>query len=100
MSTFGLSDKQLALIKNAVSQFADIESALIFGSRAMGNHKPGSDVDIAIRGTNITPKTVAALSALLNEELPLPHFFDVVHYESLDNQSLTGHIDVHGIPLV
>ena len=99
MNRFGLSDTQIGLIKEAVSRFAEIESAVIFGSRAMGNYKAGSDVDIALKGQRITSETVSALSTLLNEELPLPHFFDVVHYDTLDNTTLTEHIDKHGAAL-
>ncbi|MBZ4645255.1 MAG: polymerase subunit beta, partial [Clostridia bacterium] len=32
----------------------------------------------------------------LNEELPLPYYFDVVHYESLKHDSLKAHIDTYG----
>ena len=99
MNRFGLSDTQIGLIKEAVSRFAEIESAVIFGSRAMGNYKAGSDVDIALKGQRITSETVSALSTLLNEELPLPHFFDIVHYDTLDNTTLTEHIDKHGAAL-
>jgi len=97
MNRFGLSDQQLNLIKETVAQFNEIDSAVIFGSRAMGNYKPGSDVDIAIKGRGINSDIVAALSTRLNEELPLPHFFDVVHYNTLDNETLIRHIDEEGI---
>jgi len=97
MNRFGLSDQQLNLIKETVAQFNEIDSAIIFGSRAMGNYKPGSDVDIAIKGREIHPDIVTALSTRLNEELPLPHFFDVVHYNTLDNEALIRHIDEEGI---
>ena len=99
MSQSGLTDQQTNLIQKAVGQFLEIESAVIFGSRAMGNYKPGSDVDLAIKGEDITDEIVRALSTLLNEELPLPHFFDVVHYNTLDNETLIEHINQHSIPL-
>jgi len=90
---FGLTEKQLRLVSEAVGRFDGIDEALIFGSRAMGNHKPGSDVDIAIKGRNVAME----LGSLLNEELPLPHYFDVLHYDSLDSESLIRHIDEEGI---
>ena len=93
MNRFGLSEKQLQLITEAVGRFDGIREALVFGSRAMGNHKPGSDVDIAIKGRNVAME----LGTLLNEELPLPHYFDVVHYDSLENESLIRHIDEQGV---
>ena len=97
MNRFGLSDQQLNLIKETIARFDEIKSAVVFGSRAMGNHKPGSDVDIAVKGENISEKTISALSTLLNEELPLPYFFDVVHYDTLDNETLVQHINEEGV---
>lgn len=99
MNRFGLSDQQLGLIRETIGRFGEIESAVVFGSRAMGNYKPGSDVDIALKGSRITGRTVSDLSTLLNEELPLPHFFDVVHYDTLESEALIRHIDEHGAAL-
>ena len=99
MKDSGLTDRQLELIRKATGQFTEIEAALLFGSRAMGNYKPGSDVDIAIKGRCITEETIRSLNTLLNEELPLPHFFDIIHYDTLDNESLVQHINQHGVPL-
>ncbi len=93
MDRFGLSEKQLQLVTEAIGRFDGISEARIFGSRAMGNQKPGSDVDIAIKGRNVAME----LGSLLNEELPLPHYFDVVHYGSLDSEALIRHIDEEGI---
>ncbi len=99
MSDSGLTEPQLGLIRETFGRFSEIDSATLFGSRAMGNYKPGSDVDIAVIGKNITDDTVRTLNTLLNEELPLPHFFDIIHYNTLDNESLVQHINQHGVPL-
>ncbi len=97
--SLGLTEKDKQLIASALRKFLEVEKAVIFGSRAMGNNKKGSDVDIAIIGKNITTQTVLRLRSLLNEELPLPYFFDVAHYESIENENLKQHIDEHGIVL-
>ena len=72
-------------------------AVVLFGSRAKGNYKPGSDIDLAVKGDRVSPRIVAQLADCLNEETPLPYFFDVVHYETLDNQALVDHIDRVGI---
>jgi len=97
MNRFGFSDSQMNLIKQAISQIHGIESTVLFGSRAMGNYKPGSDVDIAIKGPEIHRDGASRLRAQLNEELPLPYFFDIVHYDTLESASLIEHIDQQGI---
>jgi hypothetical protein len=65
----------------------------------MRNFKKASAVDLAIFGKNITSKTAVRLRSLLNEELPLPYFFDVVVYEKIANDKLKRHIDEHGVAL-
>lgn len=96
---FGLSAKDISMILEAIQKFPEIEEAIIFGSRALGNYKKGSDVDLAIKGDSITRKTLLGLSDLLNEVYPLPYFFDIVHYNTIKNSNLIKHINDHGILL-
>jgi len=92
--TFGLPAGTLRQIRSALQQFPQIEEAVIFGSRAMGNYRQGSDVDLALIG-NIDTETVLQVSALLNERLPLPYHFDVVNYHRT-HTDLQRHIDREG----
>lgn len=93
---FGLLDRDIQYINEAISRFKNIERAVIFGSRAMGNYKKGSDVDIAIFGKHITREEIFKLDDYLNEILPLPYFFDIHHYENISNDNLKKHIDDEG----
>lgn len=93
---FGLLERDLYYILKALRNYEEIERAVIFGSRALGNHKKGSDVDLAIFGEEVTSKTIFALNDLLNEEYPLPYFFDILHYEEINNNKLKEHIDSFG----
>lgn len=95
----GLRDSDLSCIENAVRQIEEIEECILFGSRAKGNYKRGSDVDLAIKGDRITFSTVSHLHDWLNEESPMPYFFDVVQYETISNPKLVEHIDRVGISL-
>lgn len=97
---FGLPQKSYQLMLGALVRFPEIESAAIFGSRAMGNYKPGSDVDIVLKGRQVTAQTVLSLSCLLNEQLPIPYQFDVVNYQDIDNPSLKEHIDEYALPVI
>jgi len=89
---FGIYNASYNNLISSFSKFETIEKVLIFGSRAMGNFKKGSDIDIAIIGKKITQIQVTRLSAFLNEELPIPYFIDVIHFESIKNQELKNHI--------
>ena len=94
---FGLPTYVLAETKNAISQYPQITKVKIFGSRAKGNYKRYSDVDIAIFG-DFDRNVVMNLRDDL-EELDVIYKFDIVHYESLTNTDLQEHIDRVGIDL-
>ncbi len=93
---YGLLERDLKYIYKAINKYSEIEQVIIFGSRAMGNYKTGSDVDIAIKGKNIDRKTIIKLSDDLNEEYPLPYFFDIINYNEISNKELKKHIDNQG----
>ncbi|MDA8139730.1 MAG: nucleotidyltransferase domain-containing protein [Desulfobacteraceae bacterium] len=95
--SFGLQEQDIAYIAKAAGEFPEIEAVILFGSRAKGNFKKASDIDLAIKGKSITTITVQRISARLNEELPLPYFVDVLHYESITNPDLIGHINRVGV---
>src|SRR5690554_5174033 len=86
---FGVPERSLATIVDTLALFGEIEEAAVFGSRATGNYKNGSDIDIVIYGANVREATIDKLKVLLNEELPLPYHFDVIHYEQLTSPSHT-----------
>ena len=93
---YGLQDEDLEYIITAIARFPEIRQAVIFGSRAKGNYKPGSDVDIAVIGENVSLHAIASLHSLLEEEGPLPYLFDIVDYTHTDHGELKEHIDRQG----
>lgn len=92
-NVFGLAERDLAYIIAVVGEFPEIRKAVVFGSRAKGNYKKGSDIDIAIYGEGISFSTIAGLHGRLEEESPMPYFFDIVDYTHSSHQELKQHID-------
>jgi predicted nucleotidyltransferase len=88
---FGLKDETYKLIVDCLARFPSIDKAVIYGSRAMGTHHEGSDIDLALWG-DISALNIAKISATL-EDLPTLYKFDVLHYPSLDHVDLKAHID-------
>ena len=70
--------------------------ARVFGSRALGNYKNGSDIDLAILGKRVHETTARRIPLLLNQELFIPYRVDVVCYELCENESLRSHIAAYG----
>jgi predicted nucleotidyltransferase len=89
----GLQPQDIAVITQALRLFPEVEEVILFGSRAKGNFKPGSDVDIAVKGEKVTHTTIIQLSSYLNEETVLPYFFDVIQIEKITNKALLEHVN-------
>lgn len=96
---FGLSEKQLHEIIEFISSYTEVEEAILFGSRAIGTFKAASDVDIALKGENITASLAAKMKFNIEEDSYLPFFFDFLAYSTITNESLIKHIDKKGIVL-
>jgi len=90
---YGLTDSELKTIKETL-QNLNIKKAILFGSRAKGDFKRGSDVDLAV-DTN-----EKKANYLLNEETNLPYFFDVINLSKIKNENLLSHIKRVGKRLV
>ena len=90
---FGLEENIISKIKKVLTQFPEISEVIIFGSRAKGNYKKGSDIDLAFKSINskLTLSTVNKVSEKL-DELFLPYTFDLVIYDQIENQELLDHI--------
>lgn len=93
----GLKKSDLDYIINTIRKFPEINKAVIFGSRAKGNYKKGSDIDIAIFGEKVTFDIVSGLHSKLEDEGPLPYFIDIIDYIHLNHEKLREHIDRVGI---
>lgn len=90
-SRFGLSEKTIERICSVLSSYSAVEKAFIYGSRAKGNFREGSDIDIALTGI-IDPKILGDIADNL-DELLLPYTIDLSVYETLKNDKLREHID-------
>ena len=95
MNSWGLKETDIQLFQKTFAQFPEVSEVRIFGSRALGNFKPGSDVDLALFGKGKLA-CVTRISAILNEELPLPYRFDVVDYAQISRPDFIEHIDSVG----
>lgn len=75
-----------------------IQEVILFGSRAKGNYRPGSDIDLCLKGSQITYQDIKVLQAKF-EELDLPWKIDLLNYESITDTAVLEHIDRVGITL-
>ena len=94
---FGLRPGDIEAVIAILQKESAVARAIIFGSRAKGNHRNGSDVDIALKGKKMTDAAAAHIGSLLNDETPMPYKFDVLNYHSIRNKDLLEQIDRVGV---
>ena len=92
---YGLSEINGKRIMDVLSRFSEVKEAVLFGSRAKGNYRQGSDIDIAVKGT-VSKDVLSALLVAFDETV-LPYFVDIVVYDHIKNIALKEHIDRVGI---
>ena len=97
MNDYGISKRTYDLLLKNFRDFPEVEQVVLFGSRAKGNYKAGSDIDLAVKGKEVTPALIFKLNNIFNERLPIPYEVDVIGYQDLDHESLRDHIDRIGI---
>ncbi|MGI9191882.1 MAG: nucleotidyltransferase domain-containing protein [Chitinophagaceae bacterium] len=89
---FGLSADTLIRIQTLFEKQPLVERVVLYGSRAKGNFKPGSDIDITLFGAQLT---LTQLHQIENEldDLMLPYQFDVSLHHHIQHEALLQHIE-------
>ena len=77
---FGLSEEIISKIKESFYK-RGIKEIIIFGSRAKGNFKPYSDIDLAVKEIDLETKL-----SILDELDDLPYFIDIVNLKSAGDE--------------
>ncbi len=95
---FGLSANDLTRITDLLRNIDGVLSAKIFGSRAKGNYREGSDIDLALDAPTLDHDHFLRLCAQL-DDLILPYKIDLVLLHQIDNDTLLEHIERVGIDL-
>lgn len=92
-----LNDHEVDLIRSVFRNRKEVLFVVLFGSRAKGDARPNSDVDLAVSG-ELSALQIEELAMTL-EELPLPYKFDVQRLEAIQNPLLMDHIQRVGVKL-
>ena len=96
MNAIALRDKDLLTLRNALARFPSVREVRVFGSRATGNARPASDLDLAISAPNATAEEWADLFEAL-EQAPIIYELDLVRLDQTANTRLLERIDREGI---
>ncbi len=92
MENTGLPKDSIDSIRTVFAKYSELEKVLIYGSRALGNFKPASDIDLSLIGKNIDLSLQNKIELEL-DDLMLPYKFDISVYHKISNPKLLDHIN-------
>ena len=89
---FGLKTSTINQINTVFARYDAVQEVVLYGSRAKGNYKRGSDIDLTLKGVGLNLQTLNRVDFEL-DDLPLPYTFDLSIYDQIDNVDLLQHIE-------
>ncbi|GHV73367.1 hypothetical protein AGMMS49940_06690 [Spirochaetia bacterium] len=92
---YGLQETELQKIVTVFTHYSEIEQAVLFGSRAKGNNKPYSDIDIALKGEKLDLTVKGKIENEL-DDLLLPYKIDMMLFQHIRNDELLEYIQRAG----
>lgn len=93
---FGLKETTIEKICEVLAGFPQVEKAVLYGSRAKGNYKNGSDIDLTLHGKDLTLNMLYKIDEEL-DDLLLPYTFDLSIFERLSDPDFIDHIQRMGV---
>ncbi len=89
---FGLKKTAIDSIHGVFSRYPYIEKVVIYGSRAKGNYRNGSDIDLTLFGKDLTYEQLNRIETEL-DDLLLPYSIDLSLFKHIDATELIDHIN-------
>ncbi len=93
---FGLTDRDMKTFQGILKKYPDVQIVFVFGSRAKGNYKQGSDIDLAVMNEEVKDMVIRKIKSDF-EDSSLPYNVDLMNYHSLKHPELKSHIDRVGV---
>lgn len=97
LSRFGLPQAAVDKICSVFRGWPQVECVVLYGSRAKGTYRPGSDIDLTLEGAGLSLEQLLAIENQL-DELLLPWMIDLSIRDRIDNPALLEHIARVGVP--
>ena len=88
---YGLDDRTVQKLQEVFAQYHEVDEVIIYGSRAKGNYTPGSDIDLVIKGHNLSLSLLHNISREI-DDLLLPYTVDLSIYDHISHPNLLDHI--------
>ena len=93
---FGLPAGTIQKLKTTFESEPQIHKVIIYGSRAKGNYRKGSDIDLTIMAPDFNLTDLNRIDNKI-DDLLLPYMVDLSLYHYIQNPDLIDHIKRIGI---
>jgi len=97
MNEHRLSRQVVESIQDVLAHFPEVRRAVLFGSRAKGTAKQGSDIDLALYGEGLDWRVLGRIDDEL-DDLLLPYTFSLLHHDARTDSEVAAHIERVGVP--
>lgn len=88
----GLTVEDIQNLQNVFCKYKSVEQVILYGSRAMGNYRPASDIDLCMKGIDLNLTIQQEIETDL-DDLLLPYKIDLSIYHKITNSDFKEHID-------
>jgi predicted nucleotidyltransferase len=95
--SYGLPEQVVQAIQLVLSQYPQVRSAVLYGSRAKGNFREGSDIDLTLKTDPSADTTLLLQIENQLDELNTPYQFDLSLFHHITNPALIEHISRVGV---
>ena len=89
---FGLSDSVITKIQRVFEKYPQVNRVVVYGSRAKGNFRTGSDIDLTLFGNELNQHLCSDIAEEL-DDLLLPYTIDLSVFDQLQHPDLKDHIE-------
>lgn len=93
---FGLSEATIQKLCAVLAHYPQVEKAVLYGSRATGTYRNGSDIDLALFGDDLNLQTLCKIMDAI-DDLMLPYSVDLVIFGQVSDPDLKTHIQQAGV---
>jgi len=98
MIDFGLKEDRLNEIRRVLARYPQVNRAVIFGSRARGDFRPNSDIDLAVYLVDSEDKMPGELLLEIDDAAGI-YKIDVIDMLRLNNKTLRQRIEEEGVEI-
>lgn len=94
---FGLKDTTITRIQTVLSHYPEVDQAILYGSRARGGYKAGSDIDLTlVGGEELTQRVLYRIMDEI-DDLLLPYSFDLSIFHAIHDPAVSQEIEQQGV---